>query len=145
MIQIKLFTQKSILVVLLVSNTVNPLLAFTGKEHPVIKRNQQVHSIFDKVKNVLVDKGLNEDAAIKKTIQLLHVENNRMKKLELLYSSSSFFLEKQKLIDTLAKYALYEKKLDLNSYSSLLGLAQSILSRPLNQNELTYIQQTINV
>lgn len=145
MIQIKLFTQKSILVVLLVSNTVNPLLAFTSKEHPVIKKNQQVHSIFDKVKNMLLDRGLNEDAATQKTIQLLHVEKNTLKKLEFIYSNSSFLIEKQKLIETLATYALYEKKLDLNSYSSLLGLAQSILSRPLNKDELKYLQQTFTL
>ena len=66
MIQVKLFTQKSILVVLLVSNTMNPLLAFTGKAHPVIKRNQQVYSIFEKIKNVLLDKGLDENAAAEK-------------------------------------------------------------------------------
>ena len=97
MIQVKLFTQKSILVVLLVS-----------------KRNQQVYSIFEKIKNVLLDKGLDENAAAEKTTQLLQIEKNTMQKLEFFYSSSGFFIKKSMLIETLAKYALYEKKLDLN-------------------------------
>lgn len=140
MIQIKIFTQQSILVILLVSNTFNPLLAFPTKSHPLAKRNQQVSNIVQKVTNILVQKGLDHDAALEKATTLLQAQDYTLQKLNYLFQNSELTISQDELIEELAKYALYGKKLDLNSYSSLVGLTQSVLSRPLNKIELEHIQ-----
>ncbi|MFT5659678.1 MAG: hypothetical protein ACI9TV_000300 [Sulfurimonas sp.] len=140
MIQIKIFTQQSILVILLVSNAMSPLLALPQKSNQIIKRNQQVSNIFQKITNILVEKGLDHDVALQKTNTLLNINKNTIERLHSLYESSELFIPQEELVEELAKYALYEKKLNLNSYSSLIGLTQSILSRPLNDKELRHIQ-----
>ena len=143
--QMKRLTQRSILVILLVSNTIHPLFAFSDKTHHESKKSQQISKIFEKIKNLLVDKGLNEDVAIKKTRKLLAAQQKSIKKLEILCANGNFLNEKSKLFDTLATYALHERSLDINSYSSLIGLAQNVLSRPLRKSEKEYLQEVTNV
>lgn len=140
MIQIKIFTQQSILVILLVSNAMSPLLALPQKSNQIIKRNQQVSNISQKVTSILVEKGLDHNIALQKTNTLLNVNKNTIERLHSLYQSSELFISQEELVEELAKYALYEKKLNLNSYSSLIGLTQSILSRPLSDKELHSLQ-----
>lgn len=139
--KIKVLTQRSVLVLFLAANAFNPLLALPLKSHPVVKRNQQVSSIFQKINNILQEKGLDSDAALQKVTALLEADAKTLDRLHYLYESPELFISKEQLVEELANYALFEKKLDLNSYDSLIGLAQSVLSRPLVQKEFNYLQQ----
>ena len=145
MIQIRIFTQQSILVILLASNTLSPLLALPLKPHATIKRNLQTSSILQKIKNILVEKGLDNDIALEKTNTLLRVDKSTIAKLQCLYESSKLSISQEALVEELAKYALYGKELDVNSYNSLIGLTQNILSRPLNNTELNHIQDIASI
>ena len=71
MIKIQIFTQRSVLIVLLVSNAINPLLALPIKSHSITKRNQESISIFQKIKEILVQKGLDNDIALEKNDEII--------------------------------------------------------------------------
>ncbi len=141
MIKIQIFTQRSVLIVLLVSSAINPLLAFPTKSHLLTEKSQEAINVFQKIKDTLIDKGLEDDIALEKTMKLFQAQKNTVERLKSLYESSELVISKEDLVNKLAKYALYEKKLDLNSYSSLIGLVQSVLSHPLNNKELNHLQE----
>lgn len=141
MIRIRVIVQRSVLVVFLAANSFNPLLALSTKVPTTSKRNQKVVGLFQEIKNILINKGLNEDAAFKKTVKLLQGKDNIVEKIYNFKNASELSISHDRLTETLAKYALHEKDLQLDSYTSFIGFTQSILERPLNHNELKYIQK----
>lgn len=143
MTHIRVITQQSILTILLISNSVNPLLALPVKAQITTKENQKIVGLLHEIKNMLIDKGLEEEVALGKTIKLLQTKEHTLEKLKHFSEGSKLSITKVRLIETLAKYALYEKQLDLSSYSSLIGFTQSVLERPLNKDELEYIQSAV--
>lgn len=138
MIRIVVF-KRSVLFVLLVSSSVSPLLALPSQQSPTLKNKTQISPIFNDIKNVLANKGLDEDAAIKKVDKLFKDKKSISTKLSQLYNNLHISQSKDTIINALAKYALYEKSLDLNSHSSLVGFVQSITLKPLDKNQLAYI------
>ena len=139
MIRITFFTKHTLLVILLASGTFNPLLALPLKKYSIVKKNQQNSNVSQKIQAILVDKGLDEEVALSKVNKLF--KNSNTDKLNHLYSSSNLSVSKENLNDALAKYALYEKNLDFNSYDSLLGLIQSTSLNRLNNKQLQYVKR----
>ena len=140
MIKIRILTQQSVLVVFLLANAVNPLLALPNKVQTNVKRKQRTLDLHKELKNLLINKGLEGQVADAKSKKLLkNVENLSL--LSKLYESSEFQLSKENILETLCKYALYEKTLELNSYSAHLGFLQHLLGRPLNNRELKELEQ----
>ena len=141
MIKIVFYTKRSVLFVLLASSAVNPLLALEPKPYSITKNKQQVSSVEIDIKNILVDKGMQKDVAQSKVKKMFKSSKYKAETISHLYNSPELFASKEKLNDALAKYALYEKSLDFGSYSSLIGLAQSISVEPLGQKQLETIKQ----
>ena len=138
MIRVTFFTKNTLLVILLASTTANPLLAFPIKKHSIVKKNQENSNISQKIETILVDKGLDEEVAFHQVSKLF--KGNNTDKLNQILNNSDLSISKEKLNDALVKYALYEKKLDLNSYDSLVGLLQRVSLHPLENKQLTYIK-----
>ena len=139
MIHIRVITQQSVLIIFLISNSLNPLLALPTKAPISKKRNQKTVNVFQEIQNILVEKGLDNDAALEKTKKLLYTKQNTIEKLQYL-NSGKLHIPQKELLETLAKYALYEKELNLNSYGDLLSFYQNILNRSLNHEEKEYIE-----
>lgn len=140
MIRIVFLTKRSVLFVLLASSAINPLLAIEPKIYSITKDKQQVSSIEMNIKKVLIDNGMHKDVANSKVKKMFKLSKYKSGSLSHLYNSPEVFVSKEKLNETLAKYALYEKALDFSSYSSLVGLAQSISLKPLEQIHLDKIK-----
>lgn len=140
MIPIALFKKRSLFIILLASSTANPLLALPKQSHPIIKRNVKSSYISQKIQDQLINKGLEQEIASKKINKLFQNNKNLEYKLNHIYNSSILSISKEKLNDTLGKYALYEKSLDLNSYSGILGFIQNISMKKLNEKELNAIK-----
>jgi len=141
MIRISLFKKRSLLVILLVGSTANPLFALPAKNNFVIKRDIKKINISQEIQNLLVDKGLEKDIALHKTDKLFKNSNNIENKLSRIYNSSNLGISKEKLDETLSRYALHEDSLDLNSYSGVLGLVQNVSLKKLDTIELNEIKK----
>ena len=140
MIRITFLTKGSMLFVLLVSNSVNPLLALPPKPNPIVKNNREISRVSNEIKSLLFNKGLDKEVAIKKVNKLFeNSKHNSIDKLLHLYNNPELSISKERLNKTLSEYALHEKSLDLNSYSSLIGLVQSTMFQSLNKKQLDYI------
>ena len=143
---IRTTTKRSMLFVLLVSNSVNPLLlALPQKPHPVVKNNRQALRISNEIKNILLNKGLDKEVAVSKVNKLFKNNRGKTNKLLDLCNNPEFSISKKNLNSTLSKYALHEKQLNLNSYSSLIGLVQSTKLQSLNKKQLDYISQITSI
>lgn len=140
MIRIVFFTKRSVLFVLLVGNAFNPLLALEPKSHSIVKNKIQVSSIEIDIKNILINKGLDVEAAKSKVNKLFKNTDYRVDTLFHLYNTPELLTSKEILHDALAKYALYEKTLDISSYGSLVGLIQSTSLKPLDTIQLDAIR-----
>lgn len=143
MIHIKVITQHSILVIFLISSAINPLLAVPVKSLNNIKKNRKVVGLFQELKNILMQNGLDEKAALEKTNALLYSQKNTIETLNHFHKDSKLHISKENLLKTLYKYALYEKELKLDSYSSLIGFTQNALARPLKNEELEFLQNIV--
>ena len=135
-----IFTKRSVLFVLLVSNSFNPLLAFEHKPYSIVKNKQQISSIEIDIKNILINSGLDVDAAQSKTDKLFKNTQYSAETLFRLYNTPELFTSKEMINEALSKYALFEKTLDFSSYSSLVGLVQSISLKPLDEKQLNAIK-----
>jgi hypothetical protein len=138
MLRITVLTKRSVFFVFLLSNTVNPLLADATLSSSVVKEKLQNTSIHKDIANSLVQKGLDEKIATDK-VKNLFKNNSSSKKLSLLYKNTKLFASKEKLDEIFANYALYGKSFSADSYASLVGLAQSVSSKPLNKEQLETI------
>lgn len=140
MISVIFFSKRSLFVVLLVSYTVNPLIALPIEVNSKVLKSNQKSSIFsNEVENILIDRGLEVGSAKAKIRKLFQNNKNIDYKLQEL-CTENLSVTKEKLVEKLAMYALQEKKLDLNSYTSLIGLMQSVSLKILDKNELEHIE-----
>lgn len=141
MIKIAFFEKRSLFIILLASSTVNPLLALPAKNPSVIKRDIKSSKFSQNIQNLLVNKGLEKEIALKKTNKLFTSSENFENRLQHIYNSFKLSISKEKLNDALVKYALYEKSLDLNSYSGVLGFLQNISLQKLDDQQLSNIKK----
>jgi len=145
MIRITLFKKQSLLIILLVGSTANPLLALPLKNPSVIKKDVQQLQITQEIKNILINKGLEQESALKKVAKVFKNNKNVESKINRIYTSSTLSLSKDKINDSLVKYALYEKTLDLNSYSGVLGFIQTISLEKMDTQHLSEIKAIANI
>lgn len=137
--KIFILTKRSIFLIFLVSNTFNPLLAMPIYEDSTKQTLQKSHITHRDIKDELTSKGLQEDTAALKADKLFMQNKNIPLKLSYLYSDKDLMLPKSKIVETLAKYALFERECDLSSYESLVGLVQNIKPN-LTKKELAAIK-----
>ena len=141
MIQISLFKNRSLFIILLASSTANPLLALPIKNNTIVKRSVRTSNISQKVQETLVNKGLEIEAALRKTNKLFNTTVNVENKLTLIHNSAHLSVSKEKINNTLSDYALHEKKLDLESYDGVLRFIQNTSMKKLNKQALSEIKK----
>lgn len=141
MIRIALLKKRSLFIILLASSTANPLLALPAKNHSIVKRNIKCSKLSQKIQDILVNKGLEKEAALRKTTKLFNSTKDFENKLQNIYNSPNLPISKEKINDALVQYALNEKNLDLGSYSGVLGLVQNASMKRLNTQELNDIKK----
>ncbi|WP_294966763.1 hypothetical protein [Sulfurimonas sp.] len=126
-----LFSKRSVLLILLTSSAFNPLLALPNQPYSIVKSTLQISSI---------DKGLDKDIAVSKANKLFFNNKYTANSISDLYNYPEIFVSKEKLNDELAKCALYEKHLDLNSYNSMVSLAQAVSLQSLSTKHLNTLK-----
>jgi len=134
-----IFFHRSLLVAILVGSSMTPLLAVPSKTFFVTKSKRQNLQIFHNVKDALTQKGLDEEASLYKVNKLFEKSANFTAKVSLLSKNPILSLSQESINNALVKYALYEKNLNLNSYSSLVSFVQNATSQPLNNEQLQYL------
>ena len=138
--KIFILTKRSIFIIFLVSNTFNPLLAYSFYEDHTKQtlQNRQITNV--DIENELISKGLEKCVATAKVSKLFKSSEDMSLKLSYLYNNPIINLSKNEVINTFARYALLEKSCDLTSYESLIGFVQDI--KPyLNKEELNEINK----
>jgi hypothetical protein len=141
MININFLTKRSLVIVFLVSNSFNPLLALPQKTNTTIENEQKSPSIYKDIQNILVNNGLENKTATDKLKKLLN-NNQKSTADKLLHlCNDSLSVTKEKLTEALSRYALLEKSLDLNSYGSIVGLLQSMSIFSLDKKQLEYVKK----
>lgn len=135
-----LFSKRSVLLILLTSSAFNPLLALPNQPYSIVKSTLQISSIEIDIGNILISKGLDKDIAVIKTNKLFFNNKYTANSISDLYNYPEIFISKEKLNDELAKYALYEKHLDLNSYNSMVSLAQAVSLQSLSTKHLSTLK-----
>ena len=134
------FTKRSVLFILLTGSAFNPLLALQHEPYSIVKSTLQISSVEIDIRNILIGNGLDKDIAISKTNKLFFNNKHTSNTLYSLYNYPEIFISKDKLNDALAKYALYEKHLDLSSYNSLVSLAQTVSLQSLSSKHLNTLK-----
>lgn len=134
------FSKRSVLFILLTGSAFNPLLALPNEPYLITKSTLQISSVEIDIRNILIGKGLDKDIAISKTKKLFSNNKYRANSIFDLYNYPEIFISKEKLNDALAKYALYEKHLDLSSYKSLVSLAQTVSLKSLSSKHLNTLK-----
>ncbi|MFT7005491.1 MAG: 5'-3' exonuclease [Sulfurimonas sp.] len=131
--------KRTVLSVLLTTTLINPLYANQSKSNSLIEKKQKI-STTQEIKNILVNKGLCEEVTDLRVSNLFKNNENKIDKLSHLYNNPYLSITKENLYSALSTYALYEKHLDLNSFSSVIGLIQSIKIQALDKEQLEYIK-----
>lgn len=144
MTKIFILTKRSFLIIFLVSNTINSLSASPHANSLSYTTHKTETSLHADVKAKLISKGLHEDAAAKKADNLFKQNKNAPHKFSCLYRDNELMLSKEKVIETFAKYALFEKSLNFYSYESLVGFVQHIKPN-LNKKELAALRRIANI
>ncbi|WP_373035469.1 hypothetical protein [Sulfurimonas sp.] len=134
------FSKRSVLLILLTSSAFNPLLALHHEPYSIVKNALQISNVKIDIRNILMGKGLDKDIAISKTNKLFSNNKHTANTLSDLYNYPEIFISKEKLNDALAKYALYEKHLDLSSYNSIVSLAQAVSLQSLSSKHLNTLK-----
>jgi hypothetical protein len=141
MININFLTKRSLVIVFLVSNSCNPLLALPQNTNTTIENEQQSPSIYKDIQKILVSKGLENKTATDKLKKLLNNNQKSTADKLLLLCNDNLSVTKESLTEALSKYALFEKSLDLNSYGSIVGLLQSMSIFSLDKKQLEYVKK----
>lgn len=144
MAKISILTKRSVFLIFLVSSAANPLFASTIYIYSASERYQEAPITHNDIQNVLISKGLENSVAIKKSQTVLKSSQNSYSKLTHLSHNPKLGLSKKKIIEAFAKYALFDKECDLNSYDSLVGFVQSINPK-LSDVQLRAIKEIVKL
>jgi len=140
MTKISILTKRSVFLIFLASSAANPLFASTIYVYSASERYEKAPITQKDIQSILISKGLDESAAVKKSRALFKKDQNIRLKLTHLYNNPELALSRKQIVEAFAKYALFEKECDLNSYDSLVGFVQSITPN-LNKEQLERIQK----
>lgn len=136
--RIFLLNTQSVLIIFLITGFANPIYAiqFTPETFQTKAENL---SIKDTVAQNLEDRGLERSIAQQKTADLFNGSSIDTK-LTQLQMHPSLMIGTEPLITSLAKRALFDRKVNMNDYYSLLGLVQDINGKCLNKDELEAVK-----
>jgi hypothetical protein len=102
-----------------------PLIAQEGEQHYTITQVKPA-SISDEITSVLYDQGLDEDAAVRMTAQLINEDDTRFTLMTETLLASCKTLKREELIAYLSREALYRQPVSLHSYGQLVGMLTKI-------------------
>ena len=133
----KIFFVKTttVFVILLSANVAEPLVA--SEAIPEISQNKvKSSSLVYKVSQKLKSKGLDPDVALSKASAVFSENlDTSLMKLHRLQTDPELSLDREKVIEILAKRALFEKPLKLDCYDSVTGFVQEIKGYKLTSLE----------
>ncbi|MCK9454956.1 MAG: hypothetical protein WCY51_06950 [Sulfurimonas sp.] len=144
MAKISILTKRSVFLIFLASSAANPLFASTIYIYSASERYQKAPITQRDVQDALISKGLQNSIAAKKSQAMFKKSQNINSKLTHLYNNSGLGLSREKIIEAFAKYALFDKECDLNSYDSVVGFVQSITPN-LTQTQLNSIKEIVKL
>lgn len=144
MTKISILTKRSVFLIFLASSAANPLLASTIFIYSASERHHEKVISQSDIQDVLISKGLENSVAIKKSQAVLKKNKNSYSKLAHLSNNPNLALPKNKIIEAFAKYALFDKECDLNSYDSVVGFVQSI-NPNLSDAQFNAIKEIVNL
>lgn len=144
MAKISLLTKRSVFLIFLASSAANPLFASTIYIYSASERQQERSVTQKDIQDILISKGLENSAALKKSQAVFKNSQNIHLKLSHLCKNSNLALQRDKIVEAFAKYALFDKECDLNSYDSVVGFVQSI-SPNLNKRQLSAIKEIVKL
>lgn len=142
--KISILTKRSIFLIFLASSAADPLFASTIYIYSASERQQERFVTHKDIQDLLISKGLENSVAIKKSHALFKNSQNINSKLTHLCKNPNLAFPREKIIEAFAKYALFDKECDLNSYDSLVGFVQSI-SPNLDQKQLSAIKEIVKL
>lgn len=136
--RIFLLNTQSVLIIFLITGFSNPIYAiqFTPETFHIKPENLFIKGAV--VEN-LEDRGLERSAAQQKASDLFNGSLIDVK-LGKLQTHPSLMIGIEPLITSLAKRALFDRKVNMNDYHSLLGLVQDINGKYLNKDELEAVK-----
>ncbi|QFR50074.1 hypothetical protein FJR48_10195 [Sulfurimonas lithotrophica] len=135
----------TVFVILLATNVVEPLLAV--ENIPEITQNKvKKSSVIYAVSQKLENKGLNPDVALERA-SAIFAENidTTIIKLHHLQTHPKLALNTDEMIEALAKRALFEKPVNLESYDSVTGFVQDIKGHNLTSKERDAIKEIVKL
>lgn len=144
MTKILILTKRSFLIIFLFSNTISLLSAAPYPYDRFSYNRQTITDLHVDIKEKLISKGLQDDIAVKKIDKLFTCNKNAAYKLSRLSADSTLMLSKEKMVETLATYALFENSLNLSSYESVIGFVQRI-NPDLNKAQLSAIKRIASI
>lgn len=137
-----LFNTRTAFIVLLLGNSALPLYALPPVTVHKNSSHQAEEGIIENIAELLEAQGLEKSVALEKTKRLFSRQYQNIEiKLHHLQTHPDLLLSAEKINRTLARRALFEKSLNLDSYASLVGFIQEVKGHPLEQNALKAIEQ----
>lgn len=139
---IVLLNSRTALIVLLLGNsTLSTVEAMPLETTTTIDSTYQLlESTHKSVADLLEAQGLEKSTAWKRAQRLFRSDNIEVK-LQHLQTHPTLDLSREEIDKALAKRALYQRPLDLDSYASLVGFLQEMKSHPLDKDVLEAAQQ----
>lgn len=144
MTKISVLTKRSVFLIFLASSAANPLFASTIYIYSASERQQERSVTHKDIQDILISKGLENNAALKKSQAVFKNSQNINLKLSYLCKNPNLALQRDKIVEAFAKYALFDKECDLNSYDSVVGFVQSITPN-LNHKQLSAIKEIVKL
>lgn len=139
---IVLLNTRTVFIVLLLGNT-----AFSLQNLPLTRtitdtRQRSVQSVQKHIAELLVAQGLEKSIARKRSESLFSSTHGDIgARLRHLQEHPAIALDKERIDKVLARRALFERPLELDTYDSLVGFVQETQSRPLNEKALMAVRQ----
>lgn len=140
---IVLLNSRTALIILLMGNSaLSTLEAMPLETTKFDSTYQLIDSTHKSIAELLEAQGLEKTIALKRARSLFSSEDKNIEvKLHHLQTHSTLALSREEIDKALAKRALYQRPLRLDTYASLVGFLQEIKSHPLDNKMLDAIDQ----
>lgn len=136
--KIFILNTQSVLIIFLITGFANPIHAIQYTPETFRIKSENLF-IKDEVVRNLEDRGLEKSSAQKKIANLFNGSFIDAK-LAQLQTHPSLMIGTEALIASIAKRALFDRKVNMNDYNSLLGLVQDVNVKCLNKDELEAVK-----
>ncbi len=140
---IVLLNSRTALIVLLMGNSALTTLEAMPLETTKFDSTYQlIDSTHKSISDLLEAQGLEKTVALKRTKALFSSKDQHVEvKLHHLQTNPSLALSREEIDKALAKRALYQRPLALDTYDALVGFLQEIKSHPLDDKMLDALAQ----